>query len=67
MVGMVRLEDPVMHQRMPLVRIAEGADGTMHDKPVEYPFEKRGKNNAQHETNAGPEKKRAHELQNFLH
>jgi hypothetical protein len=64
---MIRLEDSMMHQSVPLVRITENSDGTMHDEPVKYPFEKRGKDGTQHETDAGPEKKGAHELKNFLH
>jgi hypothetical protein len=57
---MVRLENPVMHQRVPFKRIPEPPDGAVHDITVQRPFEEGAQNDPGNNSNGAPKKKHGH-------
>jgi hypothetical protein len=59
-VGTVRLENPVMHQRMPLERIPEPPDGVVHDITVQRPFKKGTEHDSGHNSDGAPKEKHGH-------
>jgi hypothetical protein len=59
-VGVVRLENPVMHQRVPFKRVPEPFDGVVHDITVQRPFKEGAEQDAGTNSNGAPKKKHGH-------
>jgi hypothetical protein len=55
MVGVVGLENAVMHQRVALEWIRNGPDWPMHKKSVQKPFKNRTINSRCDDADGGPE------------
>jgi hypothetical protein len=60
MVGVVRLENPVVHQRMPFKRIPEPFDGVVHDITVQRPFKEGAEQDSGNNSNGAPKKEHGH-------
>jgi hypothetical protein len=56
----VRLENPVMHQRVPFKRIPEPFDRTVHDMTMQRPFEEGAEDHSGNNSNGAPKKERGH-------
>jgi hypothetical protein len=66
MVGVVRLEYPVMHQRVPFIRKPETLDGFVHDETVQGPFKEGAEPGPGHHPDGAPKKEHGHSCYNFL-
>jgi hypothetical protein len=60
MVGVVRLENPVMHQRVPFKRIPEPFDGVVHDITVQRPFKEGAEQDSGNKSNGAPKNEHGH-------
>jgi hypothetical protein len=60
MVGVIRPENPVMHQRVPFIRKPEPPEGAVHDITVQGPLKERAENGSGDRPDGAPKKKHGH-------